>query len=72
MYSDLYHEVMKSKSPVNQGHHRPQFNNKTNSFNAYKDSWNQMQDKIDKDYQKRLRQMNHQAQKRMQEAESKL
>lgn len=31
---------------------------KPDTFNVYKDGWNKMQDKLDREYQKRLRQVN--------------
>lgn len=66
MYKDIYHKVMQTKSPLG-GQHRI-LNNKISSFEVYKDGWNQIQDKMDKNYQKRLRQVNKEAAKRMQDA----
>lgn len=57
MYNELYHKVMKNKNPTGP-HTRPLLSNKVSSFEVYKDGWNQIQDKMDKNYQKRLRQVN--------------
>ena len=56
MYTDLYHKVMESKNPKNRID--PGIKN---TFETYKDGWNKIQDKVDKDYQKRLYQVNKEA-----------
>jgi hypothetical protein len=56
MYQDLYHKVMKSKDP--RGNHHRISSQKVNTFDTYKESWNTLQDRNDKSYQKSLRQVN--------------
>lgn len=68
MYQDLYHQVMKSKDMKESTHRVGQ---PMNAFQVYKEGWNKIQDKIDKDYQKKLRQANTGAQQRMQDAKKK-
>lgn len=46
MYNELYHKVMTSKSPARI------LNNKVSSFEIYKDGWNSLQDRMDKNYQR--------------------
>ena len=60
---------MDNKSPEGQQHRI--LNNRVSSFEVYKDGWNQIQDKMDKNYQKRLRQVNREAAKRMQDAQER-
>lgn len=38
MYKDIYHQVMRSKSPAGAQHRI--LNNKLSSFEVYKDGWN--------------------------------
>ena len=44
MYNELYHKVMTDK-----GNARI-LNNKISSFDVYKDGWNNIQDRMDKNY----------------------
>jgi hypothetical protein len=64
LYEQLYHKVMTGQTPKNRID-RPNSNN----FEIYKQGWNAMQDKNDKEYQKKLRQANVQSQQRFIEAQ---
>jgi hypothetical protein len=47
---------MKSKSPESKARHL--VNNESNAFDVYREGWNQMQDRMDRDYQKKLKKAN--------------
>lgn len=65
MYNELYHKVMASKSP------NRILNNKVSGFDVYKEGWNNIQDRMDKNYQRQLRKVNHEAAKRMKDAQDR-
>lgn len=52
MYADLYHKVMREKDPSAAAHRVIKQVQKTNTFDVYKDGWNTLQDKSDREYQK--------------------
>jgi len=69
MYADLYHKVMREKNPSAAAHRTIKQVQKTNTFDIYKDGWNTMQDKSDREYQKQLRQVNQQTARRLEDAQ---
>lgn len=50
VYQKLFNNVMNSKSP-----YRVDGYKQINPFEVYKENWNRIQDKMDKEYQKKLR-----------------
>lgn len=60
MYEELYHKVMKVKDPKDR-----LSNNQYNTFDAYKDTWNRIQDRNDRDYQRKLYEINKSTYHRM-------
>lgn len=53
LYEKLYHKVMTGQNAKNRMERPP-----SNTFEVYKNGWNAMQDKNDKEYQRKLRQAN--------------
>lgn len=68
MYEDLYHKVMQDDSVKPKHRLAP---DRASNFDTYKDGWNQIQDKVDNEYQKRLKRVNREALERMEQENQK-
>jgi hypothetical protein len=69
MYEDLYHKVMQDKDSTKPKHRLVPDKNST--FETYKDGWNSIQDKVDNEYQRRLKKVNRDALERMEQENTK-
>lgn len=61
---------MKSKSPEHKVRHL--ITNESNAFDVYREGWNKIQDRMDRDYQNKLKKANQDAFIRMQETQKKV